>query len=324
MPRAFIKKTNNFNFRHKLYKRGDGIVLALSGGPDSTAMALVFSVLAKKYDLRLLGIHVNYHLRNKDSEADEKFVRKLCKELGIDLEVFNYKKGKKGNLEEQLRFYRYELFEKIREEKSLDLIATAHTLDDQTETFLMNLLRGAGQEGLTSLKPKRGKIIRPFLFAEKKEILSFLKRSNQTFRIDKSNFDRTMTRNKIRLDLIPYLEKNYNPRIKRIIAKTSEILSEQSFVINEISRKDFERLSLRKTDRILFSKKELCQLEESLLKKIFRQAIMELVGNLKNIEAGQFFEFKKTILSQKAKKKKLRFSCLTIEIDEKRIIFKKN
>ncbi|MDD3607444.1 MAG: tRNA lysidine(34) synthetase TilS [Candidatus Moranbacteria bacterium] len=324
MPQAFIKRTNNFNFHHKLYKRGDKIILALSGGPDSTAMALIFSVLAKKYDLQLLGVHINYHLRKKDSEADEAFVKKLCKKLGIGLKIFHYKKGKKGNLEEQLRFYRYELFEKVRKEKSFNLIATAHTLDDQAETFLMNLLRGAGQEGLGSLRTKRGNIIRPLLFVEKKEILYFLKKSNQPFRIDKSNFDRTITRNKIRLNLIPYLEKNYNPKIKQVIAKTSEILNEQSFVIDKIARKYFEKLSLKKTDRIFFSKKELCQLDDPLLKKIFRQTIMELIGNLKNVEAGHFFEFKKTMLSQKAKKKKLKLGRLTIKFDKEMIIFKKN
>ncbi len=325
MPSAFIRKFQNFNFHQKLYQKGDGIVLGISGGPDSTVMALIFSKISKKYDLNLLFVHINYHLRGKKSDEDEKFVMNLSKKIGIPLKIHHYPKNtkQKGNLEENLRNFRYEIFEKERVKNNFDMIAVAHTLDDNVETFFMNLLRGAGSEGLSTMKSKNGKIIRPLLFAEKKEILHFLKKSGEKYCMDESNLDFSFKRNRIRGELIPYLEEKFNPKIKNAIASLIENIQSEKELWGEILEKRYLALRKKEKGRIFFEKEAIKNLGDAWLKFFFRQAIMDLLGNLRNIEMAHYFEFKKTFLSDKSKDKKIKTSKFQIRFTTKFVFFEK-
>ncbi len=229
-----IKNFQNFSHTNELWKKGAQIVLGISGGPDSVCLLNIFLHLKKKYDLELIVAHVNYNLRGKDSEADEKFVRNLADRHNLKITVL--KPPFRSKLTENImRDIRYDFFEKIRNVNKFDLISVAHNADDQVETFFLHLLRGSGETGLSGMKAKNKIIIRPLLFTWKANILQYLKDNKISFRLDKTNKENIFTRNKIRNQLIPYLEKNFNPNIKKTILRTTENFSSEEKNQDQIS-----------------------------------------------------------------------------------------
>jgi tRNA(Ile)-lysidine synthase len=166
LMKNLVKKIQNNIFQQSLFARGDGLILGISGGPDSVCLAEILARLQKKYDLKIILAHVNYALRGKDSELDQKIVEDLAQKYGLELFILKPKKtltptlslkrarGPRFPSEESLRNIRYDFFEKVRKENSCDYIAVAHTLDDQAETFFMRLLRGTGLSGLSGIKFK--------------------------------------------------------------------------------------------------------------------------------------------------------------------------
>jgi tRNA(Ile)-lysidine synthase len=313
--RSFIKCFQNFIFQEKLFKRGDKIVIGISGGSDSTCLTRILSELKDKYNLKLILAHVNYGLRGRESNEDEQFVKQLAKELELPLEIKYYenKKEKKGNLEEKMRDFRYQFFEKIRRKEKFNWVAVGHTLDDQVETFFMNLLRGTGLKGLGAISVKRDQIIRPLLIFEKKEILEWLENIKVKYRIDKSNLDKKLFRNQIRLELIPLLEKKYNTQIKRRVASLAKQASESSELVDSLISKKYRNVAEQKKDKITFKVKKLVGLKDIILGGIFREAIKELKGDSKNINQAHFLEFRKIIKSKKTKEQKMKFGKLRVE-----------
>ena len=216
------------------------MVVGFSGGPDSTMLVWFLNQLKKSWRLKLQLVHINYGLREKESDEDQIFCQNLAKKLDLPLQVVQYKKKKKkGNLEEQLRDFRYQAFEKIRKKRGYDWIVVGHTLDDQAETFLFNLMRGASFRGLAALRPKNNRIIRPLLNIEKKEILLFLKKQKQKFCLDRTNKELIYTRNKIRQKLLPLMEKEFNPQIKHRLADLNEHLADLGDWLAEEGKKTY-------------------------------------------------------------------------------------
>jgi tRNA(Ile)-lysidine synthase len=192
-----------------------------------------------------------------------------------------------------LRDIRYNFFEKIRQEKKFDLIAVAHNLDDQVETFFLRLLRGSGLAGLSGMKIKNGKIMRPLLFTAREEIEKYLKENKLSFRVDRTNLESKYFRNKIRNKLIPYLEKNYNPEIKKTIFDSMQS------IIDDYDWLELEARKIR-TDKEL-SVTKLLKLHPALQKRILRQAILNVKSDLKNIESAHIDEILKAARSTKNK-----------------------
>ncbi len=344
---SFIKNFQNNIFHKKLFERGDGIVVGISGGPDSTCLTLLLHKLKKKYDWKLILVHVNYGLRGKESDEDEKFVRELAEKLGEELEIikppyfappfgrkggtskskFPFPEGK-GNLEEAMRDFRYKTFEKIRKQKKYDWIAVAHTQDDQVETFLMNLIRGAGLRGASGLKEtssivgSKNDLVRPLLSFKKQEIIEFLKETGQDYRIDKSNLETELFRNKIRLKLIPLLEKEYNPQIKNRLTDLRNHLQEFEVFVEQNAKKKYNEIVLKDEGQIVFETARLTELEAFLLGQIFRLAIAEIKGNLRNITQAHFFEFQKILESGKGKIQNMQLEGMIIQKKDNKIIFK--
>jgi len=190
----------------KLFSRTDTILLAVSGGIDSTVMAHLF----RQAKFRFAIAHCNFGLRGRDSDDDAEFVRQLAHDL--DARYFTVKfdtqavSSERGiSIQMAARDLRYEWFGKIRQENGLDWIATAHHLDDQAETFLMNLIRGTGIAGLHGIPVKNGMIIRPLMFAFRRDIAEFAAQNKISFRTDHSNSEIKYLRNKIRHEVIPLL-----------------------------------------------------------------------------------------------------------------------
>ena len=311
---SFIKKIQTFSKRFDLWEKDSRIVVGVSGGPDSACLLDVLNKLKNKYELDILVVHVNYGLRGKEADEDEKFTQDLVEKRGLKIEKLKLDSLKidNSNLESELRMIRFDFFEKIRKENKFDIIAVAHNQDDQAETVLMRMMRGAGLQGLGSIRPKNGKIIRPLLKTSRKEILEYLKDNDLNYRVDSTNKDIKFFRNKVRHNLIPYLEKEYNPAIKETLAGAAESISDDYDFINKNTRKIVEKICSIKGNEIKLSVEEFKKLHPALQKQALRQSILKIKKNLVDIENSHIEEILKVIKSHKGKSQEIEFKGLKV------------
>ncbi len=311
MP-SFIKKIQNFAHYNDLWQKNAKILIGVSGGADSVCLFHVLLYLSKKYNFSLHIAHINYNLRGKDSDADEKLVKALAHDNNIEISVLQEKKPqKKANLENSLREIRYDFFEKIRKKIDFDYIAIAHNQDDQAETVLFRLFRGSGLEGISSIRAKNGKIIRPLLSTSRKEILNYLKENNLKFNIDSSNLKPIFMRNKIRLNLIPYLEKEFNPNIKESLSLFAQNTTDEFNYINDIARRKCSFIKISKKVAV-FNCEEALKLHPAIMRQCLRLTLKKLRGNLFNIESTHIKEIEKILRSSKNKHHESSFKGLKI------------
>lgn len=319
MTNKLIKKFKDLVFREKLIAPSDKIVIGISGGSDSVALATLLLSLQKSYQLNLHLVHINYHLRGQESEEDEIFVEEFAQKNYLPLEVIHYQpansKSRRGNLEERLRDFRYQAFEKIRQAKKFNWLAVGHQRDDQTETFLLNLFRGAGLKGLAGMKLKdeTRKIIRPLLRFSKKELQTFLRQRGEKWREDSSNQNNDLFRNKIRNELIPLLEKEYSSNFGQKINQTSQQLADCHQLLENLAKERFSTVvNAPHKNEAIIALNEFLQLPKSLQAEIFRQIITTLRGDLLDIDYGHFREFNKLVNSCKGKNPEMLFKQIKI------------
>jgi tRNA(Ile)-lysidine synthase len=203
-----------------LFTKEDRILLAVSGGVDSIAMVKLFAGAGFKFGIA----HFNFGLRGEESDGDEQFVRELAQGHNVPFYVKhfdtkNYALERKISVQMAARDLRYAWFDEILNSDGYDSVATAHHLDDQAETFFINLLRGTGISGMHGIRPKQGKIIRPLMFATREQIMSFALANELAWRDDRSNKSRKYLRNKLRLDILSELYK-INPRFSEKLNET--------------------------------------------------------------------------------------------------------
>jgi len=199
------KKVSAFIKSNSLISPTDHIIVALSGGRDSISLLHLLNSLKEKLKITLSAIHINHGVRGLESDEDEKFVKTICKEIGIECSFYSLNGFNKNTSENKLRKARYEKFETESVKFKRCKIATAHHLDDQLETFLMRLFRGSGPKGLLGIPVKRENYIRPLLACSRKEIDLYCDEKNILFRNDSSNAETDKLRNKIRHHLTPVL-----------------------------------------------------------------------------------------------------------------------
>lgn len=204
------------------------VIVAVSGGADSVALLRAIAILAEEYRLQLAAAHFNHGLRGAESLRDETFVRDLCGKMGIKLHIgrsnLSQDRPQDKFSEDKARRERYAYLAGLASELKADRVALGHNADDQVETVLMNLLRGAGISGLKGILALREwMFIRPLLNVSRQEILSFLRREGLTFIDDSSNRDEAYLRNRIRNKLIPYLKQTYDHQLDRHIRRLSDI-----------------------------------------------------------------------------------------------------
>jgi tRNA(Ile)-lysidine synthase len=231
---------------HSMLERGDHVIVAVSGGPDSVALLCVLVLLTDEYGLRLTTAHLNHGLRGGESDAEETFVRSLCAKIGIacvcqktDIRLLQI--GKRRSLEEIGREERYRFLCETAKLCGAGKIAVGHHRDDQAETVLLHLLRGSGTEGLRGILPVReGRIIRPLLDVGRDDILEFLRREGAVYMTDSSNRDIMFLRNRIRKELIPILTAHYNPRLVEGLCRTAGIIRREDDYLKGVVRQIIE------------------------------------------------------------------------------------
>jgi len=311
---SLIKKIQNFSHQFDLWEEGDKIVVGVSGGPDSVCLLDILVNLAKKRKFELSVAHINYGLRGRDSDNDEIFVRELAQKYNLKIEVLNAKKESKiSSTENNLRNIRYDFFRKIIKENNFNLIAVAHNQDDQAETMLMRLIRGSGLLGLRSILPKNNNIIRPLLDISRGEIIDYLNENKLSYRIDKTNKENKFLRNKIRNKLIPILEKEYNPALKKTLAEAASSIAQDYDFIFTSSEKIFKRINFDVSKNVyFFSSEKFIKNHPALQKQVLRKIIFKLKNNLFNVENSHLEEIIKIIKSNKSKSQKLKFKGLKV------------
>ncbi|MFN8242300.1 MAG: tRNA lysidine(34) synthetase TilS [Bacteroidales bacterium] len=255
-----------------LFTTEDGTLLAVSGGIDSMVMTHLFNHLGN-----MKGIaHCNFQLRGNESDEDELFVKAVAKELGmpfysVRFDTAGYSSEKGISIQMAARELRYRWFEEIRSDKGYRYVALAHNLNDNVETFLINLSRGTGIAGLTGMKPLHGSLLRPLLFASREEISRYQKENKIPYREDRSNSETKYTRNRIRHIILPQL-REINPSFDITITETATRLNE----IAELAAAHLvligEKVQRRDGKRVVFNIKQLLKLDSlrTVLFELFR------------------------------------------------------
>ena len=214
--------------QHRMIPDGGRVLVALSGGPDSVALTLLLHELERTGSFTVAGVaHLNHGVRT-EADGDEAFCRDLAAQLGIEfrserVDIPAVAKAEGRSIEDAGRRARYSFLERVRAELGANVVATGHTRNDQAETFLLRLIRGAGPRGLGGVYPVTGVVIRPLIDARREDLLDWLASRSQPYCNDVTNDDVGIPRNRVRHELLPLLERRFSPGIVEVLAREAEI-----------------------------------------------------------------------------------------------------
>ncbi|MEW6456510.1 MAG: tRNA lysidine(34) synthetase TilS [Acidobacteriota bacterium] len=298
------EKFRNTIKKYNLLSENDLVIVGLSGGPDSVALLHLLLDYKKTFPIKIYLCHVNHKLRGKESEDDEEFVKEIARSLNLSIKVFScdvkrFAKEKKVNLEEAGRILRYDFFYKLADEIKAQKIALGHNLNDQAETFLIRVLRGSGLTGLSSIFPvSEGSIIRPLIELSREEIEFYLKEKTLSYRLDKTNLDVKFLRNRIRHELIPYLQRDFGKKLISNIAKAAEIIREEN-ELNELVEADiYDKVIDLFDGSLAINLEKLISYSLAAKRRIVRRFLKNIIGSLRRIS----FKHVEDILNLKKEK----------------------
>lgn len=274
-----MKQVLEFADKYDMLPEGTAVICAVSGGADSVCLLHIIKDIAARRRLKVYAAHFNHCLRGDESDRDERFVRRLCEELGIRLfcasgDVRGY--GEKNGIgtEEAARVLRYEFFEKTAAVISGSRVATAHNADDNAETLLMNLARGAGLKGLCGIPPVRDNYIRPLLCLSRGEIEDFLAERGIAHVEDSTNAENEYTRNRLRHDAVPVL-RSINPNFAAAVHDTAELLREDEKLLDRLADEAVP-IGCDERGRAILPVKALAAAEYPLAARAIRKAAVKL------------------------------------------------
>lgn len=274
--------------RHGMLRPGDRVLVAYSGGVDSSALLGLLLDLRKERPFEIVVGHFNHQLRAA-AVADEEFVAEVARRNSLPLEVGRedvrrFARDRRMNLEEAARQLRYDFLNSAARRIGCRRIATGHTLSDQTETVLMRLMRGSGLRGLCGIYPLvEGGIIRPLLSLKREDILKFLEDSGTAYRLDESNSDRRFLRNRIRIELLPLIREKYEAGIESHIDRLTSILREEEAFMEQVVREKSAEMLVRSDGIWTLSHSRVKNLDIALQRRLVREFLRRIKGNLRRV-----------------------------------------
>ena len=270
--------------KHQLLYKGDGVIIGLSGGADSSALLVVLKKLSGELNLKLAAIHVNHQLRGEEALRDQIFAEKLCHRLEIpfkvvSVDVGNVAKTKGISFEMAGRDVRYEAFEAYRQALGYEKIAVAHHLNDQAETVLQRLIRGSGLEGLAGMRSRRDEVvIRPLLYVSRADIEAYCQSEQIEILVDHTNLETEYSRNFVRLELIPQIDQRFQTKVSETIARTADLLAQDADYFEMQVEDLWSGLVKYEVGELLVSTEALLKLHPALQGRVIRRLFKEING----------------------------------------------
>ena len=304
---TFVRKVYDTIMESGIICQGESVIIGVSGGADSVCLLSVLKTLQTVMDLKLTAVHIHHGLRGEAADRDRDFVIQLCQTLQVPCECFQAdirRMAREQHLseEEAGRLFRYECFELVRQRKQASKIAVAHHMDDQAETVLLSLFRGSGLKGVAGIPAVRGVIVRPLLKVGRNDIENYLKNHHIAYRNDATNFETEYTRNRIRLDILPYVIDNINPAAVSHIAETAAITADicryiekqaeaaGKNMIQQVSEKNSLVLAI---DAAAFVNQDI-----AIQRELLRQVVNRMAGGLKDIRSVHIEMFRELFYGQ--------------------------
>ena len=271
--------------RYGLLPAGSRVVVALSGGADSVALVNVLCALAESEGFQVAGVaHLNHRLRGQDADADEQFCRQYASAVGlpVDVERVDVRAlagAARISVEQAGHLARHEFFSRAAARLKASAVAVAHTKDDQAETFLLRLLRGAGPRGLSGMHPRFGIVIRPFLESSRSDVRAFVEDRGLAFREDASNRDRAIPRNRIRHELLPLLERDYAPGIADALDRAAAIAREDADYLDAAAAAAAARIVSYAAAEVVIDADALVAEPPAIARRVIRLAQQSFAGD---------------------------------------------
>ena len=279
---------------HHLVEKGDRLIVGVSGGVDSMVLLHLLNTCREAFDLSLIVAHVNHGLRPVESEKEAELVQKEAARLGLPFEYgqFNVKEFQKRgvlSIQDAARRVRFHFFDDLLQKHHGQKIALGHHADDQVETVLLRLIRGSGLQGLKGMLPIRdGKVIRPLLGVWEEEIQSFAMENKIPFLSDSSNLKKDYLRNRIRLALIPLMEREYQPNFKEILLRTSNILREEDDYLEKGAEAAYRKVVREEGETLSFKFSEYQSLHQAIQWRVIRKILGRIYDRGVAVEEGEW------------------------------------
>ena len=321
MIKSTEQKVVKFILNKKLIDAGDNILLALSGGSDSVFLLEFLYKYKRRFNIDIAAFHLNHMLRGKEANIDEQFCKKITAQKKVPFfstskNVKLFAKRNRISLEEAGRELRYSELLKIAKTNNYTKIATAHILDDNAETVLLNLIKGTGIKGLSGIPERREKIIRPILAISKKEILYYLQYKKINYRTDSSNVENNYQRNYLRNEIIPLIIDKLNPQFNSAVFRTSQIIRGYTSLINEQINNTVKKAVIFKQKKIIINLKQLKETDVRLYGDVLRSSVKKYLNE--DLESKNISELLKLIKAQTGRE--IRFSNRIAAVKDRNLI----
>jgi tRNA(Ile)-lysidine synthase len=298
LPGSFEARVASAIDHYHLLCVSDRVLVAVSGGPDSVALLHALLALQNRYRITLIVAHLNHGLREA-APMEQAFVADLARKLTLpfyterrDVSAFRQRHGL--SLEDAARRVRYAFLEATADAQACTKIAVGHQADDTAELFLMNLLRGSGHLGMTGIAPRQGRVIRPLIDIRRAEVTAYLEAKNLGACHDESNEDLSLTRNRIRHELIPHLETVYNPRLRQALQRTARILrDEETWIENHLDTAWTGPGPHICTEGVRLDRAALLTAPVALQRRILRRALAAMTTDLKDFRFAHIEEIRR-------------------------------
>ena len=290
----------------RLLRSGERVLIGVSGGADSVALLHLLVRFQDAWRLRVAVVHVDHQLR-PESAQDAAFVEELARRLKVPVtivvrDVREAMRRQGWSLEDGARRLRYEAFQAVATRWAATKLALAHTADDQAETVLMRLLRGAGLTGLSAIPMTRAlgdvTVIRPLLNVWKADLLEYLTIQHLSFRQDSTNGDARFLRNRIRTELLPLLEQAYNPRVKALLGQLAEQCRTDTLFLQEAAQRHWKRLVKSRNGQMALRISGFLKQPKALQRQLIRLAVQRLQGDLTGFEFRHWMEIERLFIER--------------------------